>query len=56
MNEPYEAPRLAVLGEFSALTLQSLDKVGPDADFLTELLPDLDGKIQSDPVVSSITV
>ena len=56
MTNAYEAPRISVLGDFAALTLQSLDKVGSDPDFLTVLLPDLDGKIGPDPVASSVTL
>lgn len=55
MKEAYEAPRLAVLGAFSALTLQELDKVGSGADFLTMLVPDLTGTLVPDPVIGSIT-
>lgn len=54
-KEAYEAPRMSILGDFSVLTLQSLDKVGSDPDFLTTLLPDLDGRILPDPVASSVT-
>jgi hypothetical protein len=50
MATAYEAPRIWVLGDFFALT-QSLDKVGSEPDFLTLLIPDLDGKIGPDPVV-----
>ncbi|MDX6408746.1 MAG: hypothetical protein QOE13_1817 [Gaiellaceae bacterium] len=57
MTKTYEAPRIWVLGDFSTLTKSgSLDKVGSDPDFLTALIPQLDGKIGPDPgVTGSIT-
>jgi hypothetical protein len=50
MKNSYEAPRIWVLGDFSALT-QSFDKVGASPDFITALIPDLDGTIVPDPIV-----
>jgi hypothetical protein len=47
MEKEYEAPRISVLGQFPALT-QSLNKVGPNDDFLTALVPQLDGSIVPD--------
>jgi hypothetical protein len=41
----YEAPKIIDLGQFPALTLQSLDKIGSAPDFLTALIPQLDGTI-----------
>ncbi len=49
MTEPYKAPQIKQLGSVEGLTAQSLDKVGSQADFLTLLLPDLDGEIIPDP-------
>jgi hypothetical protein len=50
MKMAYEAPRIWVLGNFSALT-QSFDKIGASPDFLTSLIPELDGTIVPDPIV-----
>jgi hypothetical protein len=44
----YESPQLKTLGTLEELTAQELDKVGVSADILTELLPDLTGKIIPD--------
>ena len=43
----YEAPKVTVLGQFPVLTL-SLDKIGSNPDFLTQLIPQLDGSIVPD--------
>jgi hypothetical protein len=48
MSEPYKAPQLKQLGSVEELTAQELDKIGSTADFLTLLLPDLDGEILPD--------
>jgi len=49
MKNGYEAPKLAVLGQFPTLTLNgSLDKIGSTPDFVTALIPDLDGSIVPD--------
>ena len=47
MKNGYEAPKLAVLGQFPALTLD-LDKIGSRPDFLTALVQDLNGSIVPD--------
>jgi hypothetical protein len=44
----YESPKVYTLGTVQQLTSQELDKVGTSADFLTQLLPDLTGKIIPD--------
>ena len=44
----YEAPKVIDLGQFPVLTLQSLDKIGSAPDFLTALIPQLDGSIIPD--------
>jgi len=44
----YEVPALRVIGTVHNLTQQALDKIGDSADFLTALLPNLDGVIQPD--------
>ena len=48
MSKIYEAPALTVVGTVHDMTLQALDKVGTTSDFLTDLLPALDGKIVPD--------
>ena len=48
IEKAYEAPKIAELGQFPVLTLQSLDKVGSSPDFLTSLIPLLDGSIVPD--------
>lgn len=48
IKKTYEAPKIAVLGQFPVLTLQSLDKIGSSPDFLTDLIPQLDGSIVPD--------
>jgi hypothetical protein len=45
---PYESPKIETLGSVQDLTAQELDKIGTSADILTELLPDLTGKIVPD--------
>jgi hypothetical protein len=47
-DEQYSAPQLRSLGSVEEMTNQELDKVGSIDDFLTLLLPDLDGVIQPD--------
>jgi hypothetical protein len=44
----YEAPKVIDLGQFPVLTQQSLDKIGSSPDFLTSLIPQLDGSIVPD--------
>ena len=44
----YRPPTIETLGSVEELTAQSLDKVGSNADFLTSLLPALDGTIRPD--------
>jgi hypothetical protein len=46
--EQYETPQVKLLGTVEELTAQDLDKVGSIDDFLTLLLPDLDGVILPD--------
>jgi hypothetical protein len=49
IKKAYEAPKVTVLGQFPALTLNgSLDKIGSSPDFLTALIPQLDGSIVPD--------
>ena len=48
IKKAYEAPKVTVLGQFPVLTLQSLDKIGSAPDFLTNLIPQLDGSIVPD--------
>lgn len=48
IRKGYEAPKVIDLGQFPALTLQSLDKIGSTPDFLTALIPQLDGSIVPD--------
>lgn len=48
IEKTYEAPKVTVLGQFPVLTLQSLDKIGGTPDFLTALVPQLDGSIVPD--------
>ena len=43
----YEAPKVTEIGQFPVLTL-SLDKIGSSPDFLTQLIPQLDGSIVPD--------
>jgi hypothetical protein len=45
----YSTPKVYTLGTVQELTSQDLDKVGSSSDFLTLLLPDLNGKIINDP-------
>ena len=47
MKDGYEAPKIAVLGQFPALTLD-LDKIGSTPDFVTNLIPQLNGSIVPD--------
>jgi hypothetical protein len=44
----YESPQILVLGSVEALTLQQLDKIGDKPDFLTPIIPQLDGSIVPD--------
>jgi hypothetical protein len=44
----YSPPTVTELGSLRDLTLQDLDKIGDKADFLTQLLPDLNGSIIAD--------
>lgn len=48
MEDTYEAPELRIIGSVHELT-QALDKVGSSLDFLSPLLPELDGEFQPDP-------
>jgi hypothetical protein len=50
MTDKYTAPQVYELGTVRELTEQdpALDKVGSSADFLTALLPSLDGRITPD--------
>jgi hypothetical protein len=48
IKKGYEAPKVIDLGQFPVLTLQSLDKIGSSPDFLTSLIPQLDGSIVPD--------
>ena len=48
MTNNYESPKVYSLGTVEQLTSQELDKVGTSADILTQLLPDLTGKIIPD--------
>jgi hypothetical protein len=47
IKKAYEAPKVTVLGQFPVLTL-ALDKIGSTPDFLTALIPQLDGSIVPD--------
>ena len=47
-KQPWSSPRFTEYGTISQLTAQ-LDKTGSSDDFLTLLLPDLDGSIVPDP-------
>jgi hypothetical protein len=47
MKKAYEAPKIAVLGQFPALTLND-DKIGSTPDFITDFIPSLDGSIVPD--------
>jgi hypothetical protein len=47
IKKAYEAPKITVIGQFPVLT-QSLDKIGQTPDFLTDLIPQLDGSIVPD--------
>jgi hypothetical protein len=44
----YTPPTVTELGSVRDLTLQDMDKIGKSADFLTRLLPDLNGSIVPD--------
>lgn len=44
----YTAPSVTKLGNVRSLTLQSLDKEGSEADFLTPIVPLLDGSFVGD--------
>jgi hypothetical protein len=48
MSEPYKAPQVTQLGSVEKLT-QDFDKIGSVDDFLTLLVPELDGTIIVDP-------
>lgn len=43
MPEAYEAPRLTELGSLEEMTLQSMNKIGPAPDLLTQINPDVIG-------------
>jgi hypothetical protein len=43
----YQAPEIRVLGTVEELT-RSLDKIGAEPDFLTPIIPALDGSIVPD--------
>jgi hypothetical protein len=47
ITKAYEAPKVTVLGQFPVLTLND-DKIGSTPDFLTALIPTLDGSIVPD--------
>ena len=47
MKNAYEAPKLAVLGTFPALTLD-FDKIGSAPDLVTAFIPQLNGSIVPD--------
>ena len=48
IKKAYEAPKITVLGHFPVLTLQQSDKIGSTPDFITALIPQLDGSIVPD--------
>lgn len=48
MTDKYTSPKVYTLGTVQELTSQELDKVGTSSDILTQLLPDLTGKIIPD--------
>jgi hypothetical protein len=47
-KKAYEAPALRTIGTVYELTQQDLDKVGSSEDFLTAIIPALDGKVIPD--------
>ena len=48
IKQAYEAPKITPIGEFPVLTQQQFDKIGSTPDFLTDLIPQLDGSIVPD--------